>query len=132
MTESSTPIGARCSCTYQWIKNVAMQIDLTTIIPCRSPAALKVADLQIELRQLKPDAEIINIIDSAGSGHGSSTGQGLMFTMDGLSMAIISMSAALPIESLVYGPSPTFLWMDAKKDLAAHTCHTRVLVTGST
>ena len=106
-----------------------MQLDLTTIIPCRSPSAVKAADLQAELRKLKPDAEITNVLDSAGSVHGTGAGQGLLFKMDGLSMAAVSMNVPLPIDALVYGPSPSFFWMTAAKDLAANTCHMRVFIT---
>jgi hypothetical protein len=103
-----------------------MQVDVTTIIPCLSPSVVKPRDLEVELRKLKPDAEITGVIDSTESG--VNTGQGLMFEMDGLSLAIMSVNVPLPIDTLVYGLSPNFFWLSAQKDLAAHACHARVLV----
>ena len=105
-----------------------MQLDLTTIIPLRSASNVTPAELQAEFRKFKSDVEVTDVLDTPQKISG---GQGLLLTVDGLSMAIVSMNVPLPIETLVYGPSPSFFWMNAQKDLADHTCHTRVLVTES-
>jgi hypothetical protein len=56
-------------------KNVAMQLESHDDHFMPFTSSPNAAYLQIELRQLKPDAEITNIIDSTGTGRGSSIRQ---------------------------------------------------------
>lgn len=110
------------------MENIYLEIDLTTIIPLSSASTLSLDRLQDELRKLEPDVDVADVIDTDTSPQQISGGHGVLLKVNGLRMAVISINVALPVEVFVYGPSPTFLWMSAQKDLAAHTCHTRVLV----
>jgi hypothetical protein len=102
-----------------------MNIDLTTIIACRDAKPPSFAAIRDALRRISLQAKLEDILDG---GEETASG-GLMLRFGGnLTMAVLSMAVPMPIETLVYGPSPNFLWPTAEQDLAAHKAHIRVMV----
>jgi hypothetical protein len=103
-------------------------IDQTTIIPCKSSAVINLDTIKTELQKIAPAAELKDDLAGPASGVPDSSG-GYLVSYDGISMAILSFTRPLPVDTLVYGPSPNFFWPTAENDLSSHATHVRVLVT---
>lgn len=102
-----------------------MDLDLTTIIACREATDIDLGAIRNALRKLAPAAILADALGDVPPGTGA------LVSFNGLSMGILSFSSCLEVEALDYGPCPNFLWMSAKKDLADHRAHIRVMVTGN-
>lgn len=101
---------------------------LAAIVPCLGPVALDARAIRDALQKMDPNGRIEITVGDTPAIDGGQKHKGILLSYEGLSMAVLSLDAPLPISALNYGPSPNFLWPSAKADLGKHNSHLQVLI----
>lgn len=104
-----------------------MEIDFTSIILCRGTVSIDAGAVRRQFEEIVPGARLEVALAGSSSGTEGAP-KGVVVSFGGLTAAILATDAPLPIESLIYGPSPTLFWPSAEQDLAEHSAHVRVML----